>query len=191
MFSIPQRYIQFTGYMLVVAITTAIALSSFHAGQKALVVSALEERFVGAHTTLLELTEFTARNDATTDIKSLTRDCPLRAEYEAMLSTLHNNLSLSEIQRATNLYDACGDFFALRKRLMVMRMESVFRDMTTYADLYATYTKSTKYQDYLLSAWKPILAMEAERAHLLSEQVVLQGTIIRSLPGRQKQQLDT
>jgi len=191
MFSIPFRYVQLTTYVLVVGIGATIAVSWMHAERREIVTQKLEEHFVDSRTLLVSLSQFTARNDAPDDIKALVRDCPSRSEYETMLNSLVNTFPTRDIERATALYDACGDFFALRKRLMILRMESVAADMTVYADLYTAYTKSAQYQEYMLSAWKPLLTMEAERTALLSEQVVLQGTIIRSLSERNKQQLDT
>ncbi len=191
MFSIPYRYIRLTGYAIVLAILASVFLSATHARQKATVTRALEDHFSLSRSTLLSLAEFTARNDAPKEIEDLIRDCPVRAEYETMLNNLHSNLSASEIQRATGLYDACGDFFALRKRLVVMRMQSVFAELVAYADLYEAYTQSDRYTGYLRTAWKPIIDREVERKDLLSEQVALQGVLIRSLSARQKQELET
>lgn len=191
MFRIPQRYVQITGYAIVIMVIGTSLLSWIHARQRATVVNLIETHFASSRETLLSLTELTVRNDVTDEIKVVARDCPMRAEYETVLNTLHNDIPLATIQHAEGLYNACGDFFALRKRLMVMHMQTVFTELTTYADLYKAYTHSTRYHEYLTAVWKPIINGEVERKNLLTEQVVLQGSIISALPERQKQGIKT
>ena len=179
MFSIPPKYFYVTVYALLLGVLGSVFLSVTNTNQKTLVTQSLVEHIASSRSTLTSLTTLTSRNDADEEIKGILKDCPMRGEYETMLSHL-NSLSAFQMQQAVGLYDACGDFYALRKRLMVTKVQSALESMTVFIDMYKEYTHSSRYDSYL-ATWKPILAMEIERKELLSEQTVLQGDIMRNL----------
>ncbi|MCD5381715.1 MAG: hypothetical protein LR017_00180 [Candidatus Pacebacteria bacterium] len=54
-------------------------------------------------------------------IASIITDCPNRTEFESLLARLHL-LQHRELIRVQQHFNACGDFYAERKALMVARI---------------------------------------------------------------------
>lgn len=156
------------------------ALSWFVAIKKDVVLHTILERIYTLHESLLQTTNLTRNNQADSETEGIIKDCDRRAEYEHTLSRLSAGLSAIEMRQALGLYDACGDFFALRKRIMVLKMQMFFDELSVSAQMYQEYSGSLRYEQ-LIAKWKLILAAETDRAQLLSKQTELQGEIIKTL----------
>lgn len=182
------KYVSMAVGFCVCIIAAAAFLSWSLDVKKQEVLRLLEERIVFLRESLQKDALATEKNQADPLTESLLKDCTDRAAYEQALSRLNAALSRSELTHALTLYNACGDFFALRKRIMASKMKTSLAELTNVEHMYRTYGDSSRYAA-LLSAWETIVRGETDRANLLSAQVELQGDIIRLLLVDQKADL--
>lgn len=133
-------------------------------------------------TKLAALAEITDRNGADAVVEEIIKDCSFenRNRFDLLLSKLSelNRIELAEIEQ---LFNACGNFYAERKAVMVARLErefevyldfvEIFSRIDGKADVYATNTEG----------WKKLVDMEKEQSVLSSKLVDIQGQIINEL----------
>lgn len=140
------------------------------------VTGALSQRIIETRATLVTLATQTDRNQADDVVNDVIVDCGSRQEFESLLSRLAT-LERDELLRTKELFDLCGDFFAVSKAFMVSRFErerDVFND---YIELYQELSGGDRYTE-LQNTWNRIFFLEEQKSDLLTEQVDIQRAII-------------
>ena len=130
-------------------------------------------------TSLLDLTYNNRTDEVVAKIvKGCTNDEQTR--FDALLDAL-TGLSLAELNEAEELLTKCGDYTALKKVVMVTRLE---RELQIYQDqiaLLKTIAPTTAPEDYHLETWQQLVALEKQRSESLQTFVLLQGEVIQGL----------
>lgn len=177
MIALPRRYIlealavTFAGLILIVGL-------SYQGGRdRVALYSVTQSNFGLVRDRLHMLSELTARNEASPEAQDIATDCTERTRYEEALGALHLARS-SQFEEISSLHGACGDFFALRKRVMVREMELALLELERLEMMLSEGGESLA---EISEAWQNILAGESKRRDLLDEQVAIQGRIIDSL----------
>ncbi len=166
-----------------------VVLSTVHAQKKRDVLHTIEEHIDSVRSVLVVALQTTSSNDVDPDVNALIKDCQRRDAFDAELGRL-NTLTTTELRTLTGLFDACGDYFSVRKKLMVYKIDFLIDAMHTDVEYIAQYADGTKYSA-LAKLWSDIGAQERHRSELLGEQVTLQGTIIEKLLARDQPSLKT
>lgn len=112
-------------------------------------------------------------------VAEIVRDCTARESFDDLLGRL-NALPPQDLTVASQLLDACGDFFARQREVSVLLLEQELAQLNTLVDLRNTVANNERY-DEARAHWPHIVAKEKVRAQLLREQVVLQRTIVDAL----------
>lgn len=177
MIALPRRYILEALVITSAALILIVGLSYQGARDRAALYSVTQSNFGLVRDRLHTLSELTARNEASPEAQSIATDCAERTRYEEALGTLHLARG-SQFQEISALHGACGDFFALRKRVMVREMELALLELERFE---AMLSEGGESSTEISEAWQDILAGESKRRDLLDEQVAIQGRIIDSL----------
>jgi hypothetical protein len=177
MFTIPRRHIIEGLVLIAFSGLVVLGVAYENARDRAAFYGTVRSEFGDIRDRLHELAELTARNDADDTVSRAAVDCGERAQYEEALDRL-NDAHTADLNGLAVLHASCGDFFALRKRLMVHQMELATSELERYAALLEA--ESAESQE-LIGAWKDIIGGEGKRRDLLDEQVALQGRIIDAL----------
>ncbi|MAZ30310.1 hypothetical protein CL655_03440 [bacterium] len=141
-------------------------------------VLTLERAIAKQEQRLTTLAELTAQNRADAVAEVIIRDCSpdSRRQFEQLLNNLAN-LTATELDDISRLFDACGGFFAERKAVIVARLEREFEVYNEYVSL-LTALEPAAVSEYPVLTWQSLVDFERERGDLLSEQVDIQGEII-------------
>jgi hypothetical protein len=155
-------------------------------------VGALKVKIAEQKTTLATLAEVTDRDGADSVVERIIKDCNAdsRARFDTQLSRLQN-LTRSELLEVEQLFEACGNFFAERKAVMVARLTRELSVYTSFIDVLKSLRKSEDTSVYTIDGWEELVALEAERSELSSKLVDIQGTIIRELKAGTTVQADS
>jgi len=175
-----------TKKLLILALCFA-ALTLFFAS---LYIKAEKEEFVintqlkisEQETTLAAIAELTDHDGADAVVERIIRDCSIenRDRFDTLLSKLAL-LRGSELAEIEKLFDACGNFYAERKAVMVARFEREFEVYSDFIELLAVAdTKTDRYEEDK-EAWGSLVTMEKERSELSTRLVSIQGEIIVAL----------
>lgn len=143
-------------------------------------VGTLEAKIASSRDTLQELSVLTDRNAPDKMVENALKDCSGRGDYEALLSRLEF-LNAAELDQISNLHNACGNHFAVRKSFMAARMSEELSFMKTLIEIYGA-TKAGEH-DYteLEQTWQEIVDLETQKGTLLVDQARLQGEVIKAL----------
>ena len=132
---------------------------------------------------LSDIARITTDNNADEITNAIIKDCSggERDRFYHLLSDLNNGLARQELLELDNLFGRCADYHAVRKSVMVIRME---REIAVYKDLIDILTAidpSDDNEQYTLSTWSELVAAEREQSELYARLVNLQGQIIMAL----------
>jgi hypothetical protein len=155
-------------------------------------VGALKVKIAEQKTTLATLAEVTDRDGADSVVERIIKDCNAdnRARFDTQLSRLQS-LTRSELLEVEQLFEACGNFFAERKAVMVARLTRELSVYTSFIDVFKSLRKSEDTSVYTIDGWEELVELEAERSELSSKLVDIQGTIIRELKAGTTVQADS
>ena len=116
------------------------------------------------------------------EVEKIITDCSSenRNRFDTQLSNLPK-LRGQELVEMETLFNTCGNFFAERKAVMVLRLQSEYEVYNTLVSILATIDvrKATLTND--VAVWKELIALEMKRSELTTSLVKIQGTIIHSL----------
>lgn len=173
-----QTHLQIAGALTVLAVAGIVGavVADYRQGEvEKLIRSELEEQ----QTVMYGLADITDRNGADENVGSIIRDCERRSEFESLLVKL-GSLTKKDMLSLQSLFDACGNFEAERKALMVGKLE---REYQEYTDLYMLLSKLTaqNLDAYDTALWKDIVEKERMRSDLLQELSNIQAEIITEL----------
>jgi hypothetical protein len=159
-----------------------LGVSYYIQSQQSEYISMMKVLIAQQETTLTSIAEVTDRNGADAVVTAIIRDCQLedRQRFDELLSSLQalNNKELSEVD---NLFNACGDFYAQRKALMVARLSREFEVYEDYVVLLQVVDSREKTIEYPVEKWSQLVSFEKERSELSSELVSIQKDIIDAL----------
>lgn len=184
-----------TYYILGFGLLLFLALSAYLKDQKSEAVSEIKVLIAQQETTIISLAEVTDRNGGDAVVSEIIKDCipEDRQKFDELLGSLAN-LKYTEIVEVDQLFDACGDFFAERKSLMVARLAREFEVYNDYVTLLRIIDDSAAYVQYPLDDWSELVSLEKQRSQLTSELVKIQKAIIAALlegvPVSSQQMLD-
>lgn len=133
-------------------------------------------------TTLATLAQTIDRDGADAVVSSLILDCEPdnRKRFDELLASL-DSLSRTEIQEVDGLFDACGDYFAQRRAVMVARLEREFEVYRDYVELIKITDKRAPLSEYPVEKWTEVVELEKQRSQLSIQLVRIQDEIITSL----------
>lgn len=133
-------------------------------------------------TTLSSIALLTSKDGADTVVSNIIRDCSPenRALFDEKLSNLPQ-LKGQELVQMEQLFNACGNFFAERKAVMVARLEREYEVYTDLIEIISVVDKRFNEDIYKRDLWGELVALEVKRSDLSTKLVDAQGDIIRAL----------
>ena len=163
------------------------AVSYYVQNQQAEYVSMMKVLIAQQETTLTSIAEVTDRNGADAVVAGIIQDCEFedRKRFDELLSTL-STLQQSELIEIDNLFNACGDFYAQRKALMVARLEREYEVYRDYVDLLNVVDSKVEEITYPTQKWNDLVSLEMTRSELSLELVSIQKDIIDALLNKVK-----
>ena len=129
--------------------------------------------------TLSNLLEITDRNGADPLTENIIQDCKRRSEFELYLDKL-GSLSRKDLITTQQLFESCGDFYAMRKALMVSRLEREYEILKDNVTLQSLFSHADTFGD-MTSRFGKLIELEKNRSSLLSDQTNIQAEIISLL----------
>lgn len=165
-------------HILVVVVVIVAASFFIHSKQKE-GIKAINTHIEQRETEIMRLSDLTSRNAGDNVINEIINDCPRRAQFESLLTELAslNQTKLLEIQQ---LFDSCGDYYAILKSIMVFRIEKEFESLSELFVLKSIVEEDNELKDRI-TLWNELIELEKKRRDLLTEQVAIQESIITSL----------
>ena len=132
--------------------------------------------------TIATLAQTIDQDGADAVVSALIVDCESenRKRFDALLGTL-DTLSRVELQEVDSLFDACGDYFAQRRAVMVARLSREFEVYQDYVSLLEVADKRVSLTEYPVADWSRVVEMEEKRSDLSKELVRIQKDIIVEL----------
>lgn len=133
-------------------------------------------------TTLAAIAELVNRDGADAVVEQIILDCSPqnRERFDTLLSNLAE-LHGTQLVEVEQLFNACGNFFAERKAVMVARLEREYEVYKDLIEILALADKKAGTVAYDVGLWGELVSLEKERSTLSSQLVDLQGRIITSL----------
>jgi len=133
-------------------------------------------------TKLATIAEITDGDKADATVAAIIKDCSLenRGRFDELLARL-SELNATELKDIEQLFNACGNFFAVQKAVMVTRLQ---HEYDVYVDLIEILTLVDKKADTIVynhEGWKRLVDLETKRSVLSTHLVNIQGDIIRAL----------
>lgn len=133
---------------------------------------------------LSTLTQLAMHDGTNAHIDAVIQDCPLesRVAFDEKLSLLEKQRG-AELEEIEYLFNACGDFYAVRNAVLVLQLESALKTYTdlrligegiTPKDVQDTYA-----QDALV--WQNLVQLQKQKSTLALHLVAVQGDIISAL----------
>ncbi len=179
MFAVPKRVVIEIAVLLTIVIGGVLLFSAMLHERSVAFLTRLRADIDVSHAHLVDLRTRIGNNATTDDVAAAISDCTHRNEFEKGLGDLLTS-SPAELQKTKTLYAECGDYYALRKSVMVVLLQDAEYDFRSRIHLLASYTGENPYSD-VLTAWDDIVALEKDRSNLQQTQVLLQGAIIDEL----------
>lgn len=155
-----------------------------------LYVKSVQEKYVAHTQALVDEQELTLalmaqqlESELSDDVVSeIIKDCSTenRVRFDELLGKL-SELRGAELLEVKQLFNACGDYFALRKAVMTARFE---KEVDVYRDLVEILTLSHPKAETIThnpEKWQSIVELEKQRSSYSSALVDVQGQIIELL----------
>jgi len=132
---------------------------------------------------LATIAETTARNGADDIIDQTIIDCPIdeRVRFDELLSRLNTGLSVTELQELDRLFGRCGNFYAVRKSVMVSRLEREVGLYRLFVEQLAKLSGADAVTAFPVSEWERLVVLERKQSQLFSQLVLDQDKIIATL----------
>lgn len=115
-------------------------------------------------------------------VNKIIKDCSLenRAEFDLQLSKLPE-LRGSQLIEMEKLFNACGNFYAVQKAVMVSKLNREYEIYNDLVSIVAIADPKAKLISYNTENWKTRVELESKKSELFTQLVDLQGRIIRGL----------
>lgn len=173
-----------TGTALILGVVSMYILVTWFVDQKLQSLeTVLESQITTQQNTLVALSVITARNGADTTVESLLQDCTSaeRTRFDTLLGSLNKNLSRTDLVELDRLFGRCADYFAVRKGLMVSKLE---RELDMYQLLLTQRAQINGDSDEIktfINDWNALVTAEKKLSDGFSQLVTLQDQIIQAL----------
>lgn len=118
----------------------------------------------------------------TEKIGAIIVDCSIenRAKFDQQLGIL-SQLKGQQLLEIEQLFNMCGDFYALQKAVMVTSLERELEIYENLITLLSVVDSKTNIETFALEEWKTIVAKETKKSELSLALVKIQGDIIEGL----------
>lgn len=171
----------FIGALLFMCATLFCASAYMHAVESSY-VNAMKLKIAAQEGKLASISLLIDHDQADPVVESIIPDCSLenRQKFDELLGKLAS-LRGKDLVEMEQLFNACGDFYAQRRAVMVARLE---REYEIYVDLIgvlAVVNPKAKVTEYDIKGWRDLLSLEATQSELSTKLVNLQGKIIQAL----------
>ena len=132
--------------------------------------------------TLSSIAEIMDRDGIDAVVSQVIKDCAQsdRERFDTLLGNLAT-LSSSQLVEVERLFASCGNFYAERKAVMLMRLAREYEVYVSYVDLLSRFDSRTKTVTYPVDSWKALVDLEASRSQLALKLVEIQHDIITEL----------
>ncbi|MDA8596748.1 hypothetical protein N9L26_00220 [Candidatus Pacebacteria bacterium] len=146
------------------------------------IVDGITLEVVKQQKTLTAISEVTDRNGADAVVEEIIKDCPSdnRLRFDTLLGNLAN-LNAAELAEVDVLFNACADYYAQRKAVMVARMEREFEVYQNLVELLAVVDDAITITDFKVKDWEQLVTLEKQRSNIFANQVRVQRDIIKAL----------
>lgn len=133
-------------------------------------------------TKLSSIALLTSKDGADPVVENIIKDCSSenRERFDMLLGKLAQ-LKGQELKETEQLFNACGNFYAERKAVMVARLQREYEVYVNLIDILSLVDKKAKTVSYNVADWKRLVEMETKRSELSTQLVDVQGEIIRAL----------
>lgn len=145
-------------------------------------VSATRIKLAEQETTLASLSELIGRDGADAVVADIIQDCSAqnRERFDLLLGRL-STLQRQELTEVEQLFNACANFYPVRKAVMVAQFEREYEVYRDLIDILTLVDDNAAYLTYQTDKWEQLVGLEKERSELSTRLVEVQGTIIRAL----------
>lgn len=122
------------------------------------------------------------RDGADLVVEDLIKDCSVenRERFDMLLGKL-SQLKGQELDEMEQLFNACGNFYAVRKAVMVARLEREYEVYLDFIEILSLVDPKVKDITYNTKGWGDLVALEVKQSKLSTKLVDLQGKIIKAL----------
>ncbi len=170
----------FAGALMVAALS--YAASWYVAGEQSRIATEVRGLIETQITTLGTLAETIDTDGANATVDAVVKDCSAgdRERFDYLLSNLQT-LKGSSLQEVDTLFARCGDYFALRKAVMVAMLEREFAAYQSYISILQHIDARADVVTYPTEGWQSLIALEKTRSLHTAELVTVQGDIIAAL----------
>jgi len=170
-----------TGSLVILGILF-YATSAYVHTQQAEYVAQMELLIAKQEATLISIAEVTDRDGADAIVSAIVKDCdlPEREKFDDLLSRL-GSLNRTQLVEVGQLFNACGNFYAERKAVMVARFVREFDVYRDYINLLTIVDSRTDTVTYPVEKWSELVQYEIQRSELSDDLVRIQDEIIQSL----------
>ena len=111
-------------------------------------------------TRLAAIAELTARDGADAVVSEIIKDCSSenRERFDTLLGLL-SQLRGAELREVESLFNACGNFYAERKAVMVARLSREFEVYEDLIEILSLFDQKAQSITYDVSGWREFVAM--------------------------------
>jgi hypothetical protein len=128
---------------------------------------------------LAALTAIAATDDV---VSNIITDCQERARFDVLLSKLSQDITNSELNEVSRLFDQCANFYAHRRSIMSLRLKREVELLEDYYLLKQTlFSEADERNEKIVTHWQAIADAEISIAQHFTQLVSIQGNIINQL----------
>lgn len=134
------------------------------------------------HNELTDLALATIKDSTTLEVEPIIKDCSVknRTLFDTQLGNLQQ-LRGQQLIEVEQLFAACGNFFAEKKAVMVLQLQSKLETYINTVSLLHIVEKKETPEVYQVASWQKLVELEKKQSTLSLHLVAVQGEIIASL----------
>lgn len=179
-----------TTLLCALAVTVGIVLSSmyFYTREKD-ILQDLRTTAATLRTSLIATSDRLDRNEPSSALSSLLTQCTDPARFDDLLSRL-NSLTPSELLDLEHMFDICGDYPSLVKRLTLKEFDESLTQYESISRMINVLKPAINQDDAFLVNMKRISTLEQQRSEQLRVQTQVQKQIISLLKQKDAQNIE-
>lgn len=145
-------------------------------------VESTKQKIEQQENTMATIANLTNSDGADSTVEIIVKDCSIenRERFDTLLGNLAQ-LRGQELIEVEQLFNACGDFFALRKAVMVARLEREYEVYKDFIEILSLVDSKAKLVTYDVEKWGLLVELSKKQSLMSTKLVDIQGEIIRAL----------
>lgn len=145
-------------------------------------INATKLKIANQETQLASLSLLADKDSADSVVASIIKDCSIenRERFDMLLGKL-SQLRGQELNEIDQLFNACGNFYAVRKAVMAARLQREYEVYLDLIEILALADNKVNNITFNTKGWGELVLLEKQQSELSTKLVDLQGRIIRAL----------